>query len=265
MKTARICLLGIFPAMLAALVLLVPVASVQAAAASADLWQARNGAANSPVSPVEWVKGNVGPANSHYVEGQSIPYRIVITGLTNGPHTLILEWDTLQRGKHAIDYLTSYDRLLPHDQFVSHTTAEAINPVAGIGATFGSSNTFPIPAPSSVGSPVAGQPTTSFEGVPPAERVMTIWNGTVTRLTYLTEELLIGDSAVTRLAVEFVAEAETVVIAWGGHIGSKFDWGSGNSASSIGGSPYHMRKIDLDGAGGNQDRSLQALAIVSEP
>src|SRR5262245_14316562 len=62
------------------------------AAASADLSQARNGASSAPVSPVQWVKGNAGPANSHYAEGHSIPYRIVLTGVSLGPHNLVIEW-----------------------------------------------------------------------------------------------------------------------------------------------------------------------------
>jgi hypothetical protein len=241
------------------------VATSNVGAASADLWQARNGTPDFPTTPIEWVKGNAGPANSHYVEGHSVPYRLVMTGLSRGSHVLVIEWDTRQKGKHAIDYVTHYDRLAPHNQFGAHTNAEAINPLDGIGVSFGAPRLFPIPAPSSSGSPVPGQPAASFLSLPPAERVMTIWNGTISQLAYVSEEPLVGDSAVTRLTVEFVADEDTVVIAWGGHIATKFDWGLGNSATSIGGSPYHMRKIDLDGAGGNQDRSLQAVAVSSPP
>ena len=45
----------------------------QGAAGSADLWQARNGSAAAPMNPVDWVKGNLGSANSHYSERN--PYR----------------------------------------------------------------------------------------------------------------------------------------------------------------------------------------------
>jgi hypothetical protein len=50
-------------------------------------------------------------------------------------------------------------------------------------------------------------------------------------------------------------------MAWGGHIARAVDWGTGNSASGISGSPYHTRLISLDGSGGNQDRSLSANAV----
>ena len=52
------------------------------------------------------------------------------------------------------------------------------------------------------------------------------------------------------------------VLAWGGHIATRQDWGTGNSAVAISGSPYHTRLIDLDGSGGNQDRSLSADAVI---
>lgn len=265
MMTAPFRHLGILLYVLVSLATILIGSGASVLAASADLWQARNGSADSPKSPVQWAKGNAGPANSHYVEGYSIPYRMVLTGLSNGPHTLIIEWDTKHKGKHAIDYITHYDRLAPHLQFDGHATAELINPLDGIAGSFGTPGQFSIPTPSSSGSVVPGQPAASFQSLPPDERAMTIWNGTITRLAYVTEETLADDSTATRLAVDFVAADRTVVIAWGGHIASKLDWGSGNSAVSIWGSPYHTRKIDLDGAGGSQDRSLQASAVLSPP
>jgi len=233
-----------------------------ASGGSADLWQARNGTPAAPSDPVDWVKGNVGAANSHYVEGYSIPYRIVITGLSTGYHNLLIEWDSKQAGKQTIDYITHYNRLLPHNQFFDHTQAEAIQPLDGVSGSFSDSNSFPIPTPSTLGTPVPGQPAASFNALPPSQRVMTIWNGMITNLSYPVEGSLSNDTAVTRLSIDFIATDSTVVIAWGGHIASQLDWGAGNSAVSINGSPYHTRKISLDGGGGNQDRSLQAQAVI---
>jgi hypothetical protein len=201
----------------------------------------------------------------HYVEGYSIPYRIVVTDASPGPHTLVLEWDTTQKGKHAIDYMTHFDRLRPHNQFGSHAEPEAIDPVSGLAGAFAMPQTFSIPAPSASGSPVTGQPAVSFNALPEAERLLTIWNGTITSVAYLRQDSTAQESGATQVSIEFIANAATVVIAFGGHIASKTDWGIGNSAVSIGGSPYHMRMHSFDGAGGNQDRSLQALAVVSPP
>jgi len=223
---------------------------------SADLWQARNGSAASPVNPAVWVKGNLGSANSHYSEGHSIAYRLVLTRLAPGHHNVVIEWETRQSGKHAIDYITHHERLVPHDGFRTHAVAEEVDPIAGLTDTFSSPESFPIPAPSPNSSPVPGQPAASFEALPPDLRVMTIWNGSITSLTYLRQDSLTADTAATRLSIDFEARSPTVVIAWGGHIASRADWGAGNSAASISGSPYHTRLVSFDGAGGNQDRSL---------
>ena len=68
------------------------------------------------------------------------------------------------------------------------------------------------------------------------------------------------------MIVTFTAANSTVVLAWGGHIASQIDWGAGNSAGSISGSPYHMRLLDLDNDGlGNMDRSLAAAAVAPVP
>lgn len=238
---------------------------VPARAAVAELWQARNGSADSPQSPVEWVKGNAGPANSHFVEGHSIPYRLVISGLSTGRHALVLEWDTKQGGKHAIDFLTHYNRLRPHQQFQSHAEPEVIDPLLGLVGSFDGPLLFPLPVPSSVGSPIPGQPASAFSALPPAERSLAIWNGKIISAQYEFEGSLTNDSASSRILIEFIAVQPTVVMVLGGHIASHVNWGADNAAAGINGSPYHMRLISLDGAGGRQDRSLQAQAIIVPP
>jgi len=44
---------------------------------------------------------------------------------------VVIEWDTRAMGKHALDFLTSYERLLPHDQFGAHDTPETVQPLDG--------------------------------------------------------------------------------------------------------------------------------------
>jgi len=217
----------------------------------ADLDQVRNGSFDAPIDPPDWVNGNAGASNAHYFEGQSIPYRLKLTNISVGGHIAVVEWDIKHSSVNAIDYITHYDRI-----------AENVLPCLGVaGCNPGTNTTFPIPAPSSAGSPVAGQPTSSFNALPAGERVMTIYNGTITGLTYLSEGNLNAAQSSTRLQITFNATTPTVVIAWGGHIAAAGDWGAGNSAGGISGSPYHTRLISFDGSGGNQDRSLSAAAV----
>src|SRR5207249_7928199 len=71
----------------------------------------------------------------------------------------------------------------------------------------------------------------------------------------------VGDTS-TSVTITFVADSTTPVLAWGGHIANRKDWGPSNSAVAITGSPYHMRILDVDGSGGNQDRSTSSSAVI---
>ncbi len=64
----------------------------------------------------------------------------------------------------------------------------------------------------------------------------------------------------TSVELSFNSAGSTVAIAWGGHIASQSNWGRGNSAIFINGSPYHMSLDLLDGAStGAQDRALAVI------
>lgn len=232
-----------------------------AQALKVTLEQARNGTASSPVSPVNFQAGNVGNATGHMIESFSTPFRLLIENVAPGPHTAIIEWDIRNSGVNAYDYITHYDRLQPHTFTPAHAQ-EIVDPLNALTGTFGSPSTFAIPAPSSAGSTVPGQPTASFNALPANERVMTIWNGTISSLAYVSQGSLTANESTTSLAINFTATSSTVVIAWGGHIADRLDWGNGNSAGNISGSPFHMRLISFDGSGGNQDRSLAASAVT---
>ncbi|HLD96221.1 MAG TPA: hypothetical protein VI794_00635 [Patescibacteria group bacterium] len=241
-----------------------------------DLDQMRNGSAALPNVPPIWFNGNAGGSNSHLIEGYSQSYRAVLTDLPIGePITLTIGYDIKHSGAHAIDFLTQYQRLEDHGYF-GHLT-ETVDPTDGVvGVTDGSapSSTFAIPAPSSAGSPVFGQPTTSFNALPAGERVMSMWNGAISSMAYNTQGDLADDAAETTIDITFSATNSTAILAWGGHLGSKLDWGIGNSAGGIHGSPYHMRLIswyaDVNDDGdddlgnlGATDKSLSADAVVS--
>src|SRR5919198_5145670 len=87
------------------------VGSAAGANQAADLDQCANGTLASPQScPPGWQNGDLNQNNSHYREGDSVPFRAVLTNLSLGSHTLVVEYDTLDNGKHAYDYLTTYNR-----------------------------------------------------------------------------------------------------------------------------------------------------------
>jgi hypothetical protein len=218
-----------------------------------------------------WQTGNLGSSNSDYAEGDSVPYRSINSNLTVGQtYKLHIEWDTTQSGKHALDYLTSYNR-----------TESAANPCAGVTCS-GGTNTLSIPIDPHVSgagvTQVSGQNFTAFGATFPANGAMVSNSGgnlcgsstctiSANPSAYSLNGTYAGTSQ-TGLALYFTATSSTVVIAWGGHIARRLDWGAGNSAANVSGSPYHMRVIDLrcsnndNCSSGNMDRSLSAGAVT---
>ncbi len=262
--------LAVAAATVAILVSMMPVATVLAAKAAVSLEQCRNGAASTPNDCLSlggnsgWVNGNVGGSQGHLLEGYSIPYRAIMTDIPTGLSiTLVLGYDIKHGGANALDYLTHYQRLLPHGVF-GHP-AENVDPWDGVSGLSGSIDTFPIPTPSTTNSPVAGQPATSFGLLPDGEKVMTINGGDITGIVYESQGDLTASQSETRIAVTFTADSSTAVLAWGGHIARGDEW-DGASASAISGSPYHMRVKSWNlGNVGNQDRSLSADAVINPP
>jgi hypothetical protein len=216
-----------------------------AANPSASLDQCANDPAPSPSSDGcnsnanQWVNGNVGASKALYSEGDSLPYRLKMDNLPLSSHTVTIEWDTTKSGKHALDYLTTYNQ-----------TVLNANPCLGV-SNCGSPNTFPIPLdPQITGfTPIAGN--------------FTIFGGTITQVSAYSggATFPVGDNS-RRITITFTATQANPVLAWAGHIATRANWGSGNSAVAISGSPYHTRLVDLDGSGGNQDRSLSAEAVI---
>ncbi len=215
---------------------------------SANLDQCANDPAPSPstdgcnTNANQWVNGNLGPSKSVYYEGDSIPYRLTFDNLSLTSHTVTIEWDTTKSGAHAIDYITTFNRTV--------STADPCLGVSGCGAP----TTYAIPA----------DPQVTGAGVTPVAGNLTLYGGTITGVSsysYANGTGFIGDKS-ARITITFTASQANPVLAWGGHIATHFDWGQGMAATAIPGSPYHTRLIDLDGSGGNQDRSLSADAVI---
>ncbi|SDG28594.1 HYR-like domain-containing protein [Chitinophaga filiformis] len=247
-------------------------------AQSANLDQGANEQASAPTSPVDWVNGNLNSNQAHFLEGYSVPYRAILTGLVvNQTYTLVIGFDVRSGSKQALDYLTHYQRLSPHTVF-GHAP-ETVNPLLNAPqpvSYFTTTDVLAIPAPSSAGSPMAGQPTTSFNTLPSGERELTGYNVDLLTITYASQGSLTAASSETVVNITFKALKETAILAWGGHIASVVDWGrdpvthAPNSASAISGSPYHMslKKWIINGSDvsiGNQDRSLKTDAVFIPP
>jgi hypothetical protein len=259
-------------------------AGAASAAPSASIEQVRNGQATATTTPTpSWGTGNAGASNSHYLESHSTAYRSILTGLpTDGTVVeLTIGYDVKRSGSYALDYLTHYQRLLPHVTF-SHRNPEVINPLDGVSGVAAGITTAPIPLPTqnlvidpdgAASDPAAAQPMTSMGALPDSERVMTLFGGQLLDVTYVSEAnvLLVSKSSETQVKVRFIPNGPTAVLAWGGHIASRWDWGfntdgTPRSAGGISGSSYHMRLIGWNlGSLGSMDRSMSTDAVYPVP
>ena len=209
-----------------------------------NLDQCANGSDASSSCPPNWQNGDLNPQNSQYAEGTSVPFRLQLSGLdTEQTHTLVIQFDTTKSGKHAYDYLTSYDRTV--------TGVDACDGCSGTLSTWG-----PIPLPTNPAP-------TGASVVADADRQFSIWGGTISDVQ------LGGDSSDVAgqdqsMTITFSADQADVVLAWGGHVAAETPWGPDSGAGAIPGSPYHMRVISLDdAAGGQQDRQMKTLDTPS--
>ncbi len=166
---------------------------------AADLDQCANGSFAAPVlppAPCDWVNGNLGHHNSHYFEGGSVPFRMVMTNLATGPHTLVMGYDVMHSSKHAYDYLTSMDRI-----------SEIVDPCVLIAPCVAGAP-FAIPAPAAT-----PQPQTSFNALPAVERQLAIYNGVVTGFTYVNQGVLSGAQSAATVSVTFTAASSISHVA----------------------------------------------------
>jgi hypothetical protein len=246
-----------------------------------DLDQCANGSAGdtactNPAGPANaWQNGNLNANQAQYLEGDSVAYRDRFSSLTCGAtYTKTIEWDTTKAGKHALDYLTTWN------------FSEVGDPLSGVtlaGGTSGGCNTaappdtFDIPTDPNVTkgfNEVDDSPTgpTGGDDITQAAGVFTCYGCDITSLgtpgsEYTRTGSFAGDSS-TSITITFTAKSTNPVLAWGGHISTRLDWGQLNSAVNISGSPYHMRDIgftcsNVSNCGvGQQDRSLSNDAVV---
>ena len=239
---------------------------------SANLDSCANGPASSPAfcAGDNWDNGNLNASKSHYGEGDSVPFRTILENLTAGnTYKLTIEYDTTQGGKHAFDYLTSFDRTEPTPgnnpctRKVGGSIVSVCDPLTGI--------TTPIPTDQNVsngqnGAPGGGDDIVQIPGV------FTLFNGTAFSVLNPGSEYTLSGSyagnSSTSITVQFTASSTIAVIAWGGHIATRLNWGLANSAIAIDGSPYHMRLTNIVCSGqgeqcnvGNQDHQLSASAV----
>ena len=210
-----------------------------------------------------WQNGNLNGNNSRYPEGGIVPFRLALEGLKAGNHTIHLNYDVTAGGHKAYDFLATWN-----------VTNAAGRICAGSGGAI-SSMCPGMPASSSAAFPwdnygMDGLTVHGAQVYSAAPRRLTIWGGTIQSISTPAHSGSPSGNSSADITVHFRSTGAAVLLAWGGHLGQSAYWnrsagGSSDGAAMVSGAPWHMRSLQLDGAGNkNQDRSIQPSAIVGE-
>ena len=209
-----------------------------------------------------WLNGNLNKNNSLYQEGDATPQRLWLQGLTAGTvHTVTLKYGTTKGGKHAYDFLTTYDK---SETWI--TLADRCEGIAGCETAAG--DTLDIPIDPSV--PDAYE---TAQG----SRLFTLSGGMFAAGGATTPAIVSGSYAgdsETVITITFTVGASdgsmcvtdnkdvttcSIVLWFGGHVAKQADWGAGTGAASIDGSPYHVALHQIDSAAaGQRDNQMQS-------
>jgi hypothetical protein len=213
-----------------------------------------------------WINGNLNANNSTYFEGDSTVQRLWLTGFAPGSsHTVKLKYGTTKSGKHAYDFLTTWDW---SEDWV--TVDDRCQDITGCTTTAETKLAIPVD-PNALGYDAF------IDLISPRNFVMR--GGTLNSATIPTTVSgdYTGDSE-TVITVSFTvapsgamcttAQGVTtcgVALWFGAHVATQTDWGLNNGASSISGSPYHVALDQVDGASvGQRDNQMQANAVVPD-
>lgn len=206
-----------------------------------------------------WQNGNLNGNNTAYPEGGVVPFRLAVEGLSAGNHSIRISYDFTAGGHKAYDFLSSWNAWRsPNLCGGGGGAVSSLCPGLGAASTAG----LPSDSFKTDGLSVAGaQAYSTFS------RRMTIYGGSITSISAPVHSGSASGNSTAEITVRFTSKGSAVLLAWGGHLAQSGYWdvyagGAPDGAGQVSGAPWHMRTLQLDGAGNrNQDRSIQASAI----
>jgi hypothetical protein len=206
-----------------------------------------------------WQNGDLNGNNASFPEGGVVPFRLAIEGLSAGAHSIHINYDFTAGGHKAYDYLATWNATLsPKLCDPKGGGISSLCPKLPSSATMA----FPSDDFKANGLTVAGAE--AFGKVP---RRLTLYGGTITSIAGPTHSGSVNGNSTADFTVKFTSKGAAVLFAWGGHLAMSKYWdvaagGPVDGAGQVSGAPWHMRTLQLDGAGNrNQDRSIQPSAI----
>lgn len=259
---------------------MIAVGSANAASSGGySLYQCANGGTGTlqSCSGANYQHGDLNPTNSHWAEGDFVPFQLRLTGLASGSYTVAIKYKTVDNGLHAYDYLGSFDATETTSPTPNAAHANGNNPcstvIPGCDPTK-PTDTVNIPAANLTGLNLTcastlndfqpSSPTGKFSLWGPSGSAFT---GAPTYETPLNQATQHGGKVTacfTIVDVSFKVPSDnaSLVLAWGGHVASALDWGPDTGAGGISGDPYHMSIDHVTGLSstGSEDRAMTVSA-----
>lgn len=202
---------------------------------------------------IGWINSNVNAQKGDYKEGDFLPIRQILKGLTaTNYYCFGIGWDVTSSTLPAVDYIGNYNATLPN----ADPTENTIHSGNGV------DDTIAIPNDPALTGTIMGN---SFTGSQQAG-VLSLWGGTFdnTSLTYSSPNTNgAAHPATSPQSLEycFTANSSEVILSFGLHIAVGAEWGGLGRPS---GSPYHASNGTRNGQFTNPIRtSEQDLACLA--
>ena len=209
-----------------------------------------------------WQNGNLNGNNSRFPEGGIVPFRLAIENLKAGKHTIHINYDFTAGGHKAYDFLATWTGWVSPG-----ACAASGGGISEMCPNLPGKSSFPIPSDTYKAD---GLTVSGAEDYSSVSRRLTIWGGTITAISKPHHSGSPAGNSSADITVSFTSNGSSVLLAWGGHLAQSAYWnraggGSADGAGQVSGAPWHMRTLNIDGAGAkNQDRSIQPSAISGE-
>src|SRR5436190_10749884 len=204
--------------------------------------------------PQGWINGILNAQNSQYSEDQATAQRLGLDIPSGGPttgRTITIRYLARKgqggAGNHAYDSLATWN--------YTETNADRCQGLQAADCPGGSASTFLIPSDATVVADSNGAgSSTALHELPAANRMMTMYGGTITGVSVPTHDNAAGpgDDYATIAVTYSVASTATdtkVQLLFGGHLAASTGprgWVANVGSSVINGRPDHRRSDQLD-------------------
>ena len=255
-----------------------------------DFRQAANDDSPYSTGEVHWIQSILQQNNAVYYEGMSVPQRIVLMNVpaTQGNvHKLTFSHRATKNGRHAYDYLTSWDQAkTAANAIVGPTILYDLNPWGDdIGPPKSMQSmaeelrtngyTVAVRAPTNMGTLLSHSIASSVQQyeIRFGKRTVQIYGDeSISNAELSFDGYTPGKDAMALYTLTWTSASSDVIIEFAAHLamgddvtgaGSGIGYGSGNGSGSISGASYHVMLEKLDGSPlGSQDNQIKSAAIM---